>query len=54
MRYYQCNYAATFGARVLHSWYSYAGLLVFLCWTFGFPVLDFWYQNAALFWYRFF
>ena len=39
---------------MLHSWYTYAGPLVSLCWTFGTTMLDLWYQDAILLWYRFF
>ena len=32
---------------MLHCWYTYAGPLVSLCWTFGITMLDLWYHYAG-------
>lgn len=48
------NNQDTVGAAMLHLWYGYAALLVYLCWTVGIPMLYCWYQDALLFWYRFY
>ena len=37
-----------------YCWYTYAILLVYLCYTVGIPMLYCWYQGTILFWYRFF
>lgn len=48
-----CWYSYADGIAMLDWWYSYAWLLVYLCWTVGTHMLDCWYQDALLFWYRF-
>ena len=40
------NNQDTVGAAMLHLWYGYAALLIYLCWTVGIPMLNLWYTYA--------